>query len=41
MKDAALFHYASDDDPASMTSQYIDQARMWFDTLWITVSREQ
>src|SRR5487761_892433 len=40
-KDATLFHYATDDDPASMASQYVGQARMWFDTLWTTVSREQ
>jgi hypothetical protein len=37
-KDTALFHYATDDDPASMASQYVDQARRWFDTLWNTVS---
>jgi len=28
----------TDDDPASMVSQYVDQARGWFDTLWNTVS---
>jgi DNA-binding transcriptional regulator YhcF (GntR family) len=39
-KDATLFHYAADDDGGSMGSQYVEQAREWFDTLWNTVSRE-
>jgi DNA-binding transcriptional regulator YhcF (GntR family) len=39
-KDATLFHYAVDEDGGSMASQYVGQARAWFDTLWNTVSRE-
>lgn len=39
-KDATLFHYAIDDDAGSMASQYVEQARAWFDTLWHTVSHE-
>lgn len=39
-KDATLFHYAIDDDTNSMASQYVEQARTWFDTVWHTVSRE-
>ena len=39
-KDTTLFHYATDDDSASMASQYVDQARAWFDTVWHTVGRE-
>jgi hypothetical protein len=39
-KDATLFHYAIDDDPASMGSQYVDQARTWFDTVWDTVGHK-
>ena len=39
-KDTTLFHYAVDDDPASMASQYVEQARAWFDTVWHTVGRQ-
>lgn len=39
-KDTTLFHYAVDDDPASMASQYVEEARTWFDTLWHTVGRQ-
>ena len=39
-KDATLFHYARTDDDTSMGSQYVEQARMWFDSMWATVGRE-
>jgi DNA-binding transcriptional regulator YhcF (GntR family) len=39
-KDTTLFHYATDDDPASMASQYVEQAQAWFDTVWHTVGRQ-
>jgi DNA-binding transcriptional regulator YhcF (GntR family) len=39
-KDATLFHYAIDDDSASMASQYVEQARAWFDAAWHTVGHQ-
>lgn len=39
-KDTTLFHYAVDDDPTSMASQYVEEAREWFDTLWHTIGRQ-
>jgi DNA-binding transcriptional regulator YhcF (GntR family) len=39
-KDTTLFHYAIDDDSASMASQYVEQARAWFDATWHTVGRQ-
>ena len=39
-KDATLFHHTITDDDASAGSQYVEQARMWFDTIWNTISRE-
>ena len=39
-KDTTLFHYAIDDDPSSMASQYVEQARAWFDAAWHTVGRQ-
>jgi DNA-binding transcriptional regulator YhcF (GntR family) len=39
-KDTTLFHYAVDDDSTSMASQYVEEAREWFDTLWHTVGRQ-
>ncbi|MFD6095039.1 GntR family transcriptional regulator [Nocardiopsis flavescens] len=40
-RDATLFHHASDEDPESMSSQYIAQSQMWFDSIWQNVSRER
>lgn len=37
-KDATLFHHAADEDPESTGSQYVAQARTWFDSMWTTVS---
>lgn len=39
-KDAVLFHHAATDDDESMGSQYVAQARRWFDSIWTTVSGE-
>lgn len=39
-KDAILFHHSASDDDTSTGSQYVDQARTWFDSMWTTVSRE-
>ena len=38
-KDAVLFHHAGDVDPESMASQYVQQARHWFDSVWSTVAK--
>ena len=37
-KDATMFHYERGDDPASIGGQYVDQAQVWFDSMWATVS---
>jgi DNA-binding transcriptional regulator YhcF (GntR family) len=39
-KDAVLFHHTISDDDSSIGSQYIEQARAWFDSIWDTVSYE-
>jgi DNA-binding transcriptional regulator YhcF (GntR family) len=39
-KDTTLFHYALDDDSASMASQHVEQAQAWFDAMWHTVGRQ-
>ena len=39
-KDAILFHHSANDDDTSTGSQYVDQARTWFDSMWNTVSTE-
>lgn len=39
-KDTILFHHSADADPESMASQYVQQSRMWFDSMWTTVARE-
>ncbi|WP_431879953.1 GntR family transcriptional regulator [Amycolatopsis sacchari] len=40
-KDAILFHHTADgDDAETMASQYVEQSRMWFDSIWNTVARE-
>lgn len=39
-KDALLFHHTADDDDSATGSQYVEQARTWFDSMWTTVSRE-
>jgi DNA-binding transcriptional regulator YhcF (GntR family) len=39
-KDAVLFHHSTNDDDTSTGTQYVDQARTWFDSMWNTVSTE-
>jgi DNA-binding transcriptional regulator YhcF (GntR family) len=39
-KDAILFHHAANDDPDSIGTQYLHQARLWFDSMWTSVGRE-
>ncbi len=39
-KDATLFHYESNNDSASLGSQYMLQAQGWFDSVWGTISRD-
>jgi hypothetical protein len=39
-KDTILFHHSVDADEDTMASQYVKQSRMWFDSIWSTVSRE-
>ena len=39
-KDAVLFHHTISDDDASIGSQYVEEARAWFDSIWSTVSFE-
>ncbi len=38
-KDATLFHYAVDDDDTSHGTQFVEAARVWFDSLWDTIAR--
>lgn len=38
-KDATLFHFAKTDDPDSIESQYVEQAKTWFDSVWSSVAR--
>ncbi|MDT5222063.1 MAG: hypothetical protein QOF15_4168 [Mycobacterium sp.] len=39
-KDTILFHHSAEADPEAMASQYVQQSRMWFDSVWNTVARE-
>lgn len=39
-KDATLFHWTVGDDAESIDSQYVTQARAWFDSVWNSVARE-
>lgn len=40
-KDASLFRYSiTDDDGITLSPQYIQQARTWFDSVWGTITRE-
>lgn len=37
-KDALLFHHSA--SQAAGSSAYVEQAQMWFDSMWNTISRE-
>ncbi|MGH3611688.1 MAG: GntR family transcriptional regulator [Pseudonocardia sp.] len=40
-KDATLFHFAATaDDEEAIDSRYIEQAKLWFDSIWDSVARE-
>jgi DNA-binding transcriptional regulator YhcF (GntR family) len=39
-KDAILFQHSATDDDRSTGSQYVDQARQWFESIWNTISTE-
>jgi len=39
-KDTVLFHHSTSEDNASIGGLYVEQAQMWFDSMWTTVSRE-
>jgi hypothetical protein len=39
-KDTVLFHHTADADEASTGSQYVEQSRAWFDSMWNTVANE-
>jgi DNA-binding transcriptional regulator YhcF (GntR family) len=39
-KDTTLFHHAATNDPDAMGTQYVQQAREWFDSMWDNVARE-
>lgn len=40
-KDAILFHHSLTSDETSVESQYVAQARTWFDTTWNTIGRAE
>lgn len=35
----ALFHHAATEDETAIDTQYVAQARTWFDSVWNTVAR--
>ena len=39
-KDAILFHHTADADVEAVGSQYVQQSRMWFDSIWSNVARD-
>ncbi|PZS26629.1 MAG: GntR family transcriptional regulator [Pseudonocardiales bacterium] len=39
-KDAVLFHHAASADDTSTGTLYVEQAKLWFDSMWETVARE-
>jgi DNA-binding transcriptional regulator YhcF (GntR family) len=40
-KDVTLFHYEQGDDPTGIGGQFVEQAQAWFDSMWVTVSRDR
>ncbi|BFV58282.1 hypothetical protein KCMC57_up33860 [Kitasatospora sp. CMC57] len=40
-KDTTLFHHAAGPDDASLGSQYVQQAQMWFESVWSTIAYER
>lgn len=39
-KDSTLFHFTVEDDEHSIGSPFVEQSRIWFDSVWNTISRE-
>lgn len=39
-KDAILFHHSASDDDTSTGSQYVEQAKTWFESLWSTIAQD-
>ncbi|MFD8690793.1 GntR family transcriptional regulator [Streptomyces sp. NPDC059651] len=39
-KDATLFHYSLNEGDSSSGAQQVEQARMWFDSVWDTIGRD-
>ncbi|KOU91532.1 GntR family transcriptional regulator [Streptomyces sp. XY533] len=39
-KDTILFHYSLNDGDSSSGAQQVEQARMWFDSVWGTIGRD-
>lgn len=37
-KDATLFHFATDDDPDSTGTQFVQQTAAWFESVWTTIA---
>lgn len=37
-KDAILFHHSVNDDETSTGSQYVDQAKTWFNSMWSSIA---
>lgn len=39
-KDAILFHYEASDDDSSIGAQHVQQAQMWFNSVWNTIATD-
>lgn len=39
-KDAILFHFDTKDEDSSLGPQYVQQAQLWFNSVWTTISHE-
>ncbi|WP_328298691.1 winged helix-turn-helix domain-containing protein [Streptomyces sp. NBC_00435] len=39
-KDTILFHHSMNDGDSSSGAQQVEQARMWFDSIWETIARD-
>jgi DNA-binding transcriptional regulator YhcF (GntR family) len=39
-KDSVLFHYSSGDDESGNETAYVQQAALWFDSLWSNVAKD-
>ncbi|MFE3996620.1 GntR family transcriptional regulator [Streptomyces goshikiensis] len=39
-KDTILFHHSMNDGDSSSGAQQVEQARMWFDSIWETITRD-